>query len=157
MRDTGSKEKDCLLNERVATSPLALRWMRGSPRTECAWRTTPYMWCEQAIIEWSRRVNSIIACCHSVKFCAHAARAFQSQQNVAVTRMWRSCLHKKNVGSVRFVVKKRGCRCNLSAGVALNARFTTNEMCAKNTLYMWREQAIIEWSWWVTWTVDWTC
>jgi len=26
----------------VATSPLALRWMCGSPRTECAPRTTPY-------------------------------------------------------------------------------------------------------------------
>ena len=59
----------------VAISPLALRWMRGSPRTECAWRTTPiYMWREQAIIEWSRRVNSIVACCHGAKLCAHAAR-----------------------------------------------------------------------------------
>jgi len=38
--------------------------------------------------------------------------------------------------------------CNLSAGVALNVRFTTNGMCAKNnTIYTWREQAIIEWSW----------
>ena len=38
--------------------------------------------------------------------------------------------------------------CNLSAGVALNARFTTNGMCAKNnTEYIWREQAIIELSW----------
>jgi len=27
----------------VATSPLALRWMRGSPRTECARKTTPYI------------------------------------------------------------------------------------------------------------------
>jgi len=27
----------------VATPPLALRWMRGSPRTECARRTTPYV------------------------------------------------------------------------------------------------------------------
>ena len=34
--------------------------------------------------------------------------------------------------------------CNLSAGVALNGRFTTNGMCAKNnTIYMWREQAMI--------------
>ena len=40
------------------------------------------------------------------------------------------------------------CCCNLSAGVALNARFTTNGMCAKNnTIYTWREQAIIEWLW----------
>jgi len=40
-------------------------------------------------------------------------------------------------------------RRNLSACVALNARFTTNGMCAtNNTIYMWREQAIIEWSRW---------
>jgi len=52
---------------------------------------TIYMWREQAIIEWSRRVISIVACCHSVKLCAHAALAFRSQQNGAVTRMWRSC------------------------------------------------------------------
>jgi len=33
----------------------------------------------------------------------------------------------------------------LSAGVSLNARFTTNGLRAKNnTIYMWREQAIIE-------------
>ena len=35
--------------------------------------------------------------------------------------------------------------CNLSVGVALNVWFTTNGMCAKNnTIYMWREQALIE-------------
>ena len=66
--------------------------------------------------------------------------------------LWPGCegravwnLHK-NVRSMRFVVKgRRGC-CNLSAGVALNARFTTNGMCAQNnTTYIWREQAIIKW------------
>ena len=37
--------------------------------------------------------------------------------------------------------------CNLDAGVELNARFTTNGMCAKNnTIYMQREQSILEWS-----------
>ena len=41
-------------------------------------------------------------------------------------------LHTKNVRLVRFVVKRRGCCCNLSIGVALNKRFTTNGMCAKN-------------------------
>ena len=35
-----------------------------------------YMWREQAIIEWSWHVDSIVACCHSAKLCAHAARAF---------------------------------------------------------------------------------
>ena len=38
-----------------------------------------YMWREQAIIEWSWHVNSIVACCHGVKLCAHAARDFRSQ------------------------------------------------------------------------------
>jgi len=33
---------------------------------------------------------SIVACCHSAKLCAHAARDFRSQQNGAVTRMWRT-------------------------------------------------------------------
>ena len=43
-------------------------------------RTTPiYMWCEQAITEWSCRVNSIVAFCHSAKLCTHTARAFQLQ------------------------------------------------------------------------------
>jgi len=40
----------------VATSRLVLRWMRGSPQTGYAQRTTPmYMWRERAIIEWSWR------------------------------------------------------------------------------------------------------
>ena len=38
-----------------------------------------YMWREQAIIEWSWHVNSIVACCHSAKLCAYAARDFRSQ------------------------------------------------------------------------------
>ena len=37
------------------------------------------------------RVISIVACCHSAKLWAHAARDFRSQQSGAVTRMWRSC------------------------------------------------------------------
>jgi len=101
-------------------------------------------------------VISIVACCHSVKHCAHAARDFRSQQNCAVTRMWRLCQvqlsHKECViGVVRC--KKRGCCCNLSGGVALHVWFTTNGLCAKNNTHiycMWREQAIIiEWSWYV--------
>ena len=39
----------------VATSLVVLRWLCDSPRMGCAWRITPlWMWCEQAIIEWSR-------------------------------------------------------------------------------------------------------
>ena len=41
-----------------------------------------YMWREQAIIEWSWHVNSIVACCHSAKLCAYAARDFLSQQYI---------------------------------------------------------------------------
>jgi len=111
-----------------------------------------YMWREQAIIEWSWCVNSIVACCHGAKLCAYAARDFRSQQNGAVTRMWRLCgvqpSHKERAISV-IRCKKEGCCCNLSGGVALIVWFTTNGMYAKNkNICMWREQAIIEWSRW---------
>ena len=59
----------------------------------------------------NNRVISIVACCHGAKLCAHAARDFRSQQNGAVTRMWRSCgvqpSHKERaIGVVRC--KKEG-------------------------------------------------
>ena len=68
--------------------------------------------------------------------------------------LWPGCgghaefsLHTKNVRSVWFVVKRRGCCYNLSGSVALIVWFTTNGMCAKNkNISMWHEQAIIEWS-----------
>ena len=41
---------------------------------------------------------------------------------------------QKNVQSVWFVEKRRGCCCNLCPGVALNAQFTTNGMCAINNI-----------------------
>jgi len=91
----------------VATSPVMLRWLCDSPRMGCAWRITPLcMWREQAITEWSRRVISVVACCHRAKLCEHGARDFRSQQNGAVTRMWRSCgvqpSHKEHaIGVVR--------------------------------------------------------
>jgi len=118
--------------------PIHWRCMCDSPRLGCAQRITPiYMCHEQAIIQWSRRVISIVACCHGVKLCTLAAQAFRSQKMV----LWPGCegrarcsLHKKNVRSVRFVVKRRGCCCNLSIGVALNVRFTTKRMCAKNNI-----------------------
>ena len=47
----------------------------------CAKNNNLYMWHEQAIIEWSRRVISIAACCHGAKLCANAARDFRSQHN----------------------------------------------------------------------------
>jgi len=76
----------------VATSPVVLRWLCDSPRTGCAWRTTPlYMWHKQAIVREIASMISIVACCHGAKLCAYAARDFRSQQNGAVTWMWRSC------------------------------------------------------------------
>jgi len=65
----------------VATSWLTLCLMCDSPWTGCARKIKPiYMWREQAIIMWSHWVISIVACCHNVKLCARAVRAFQSQQ-----------------------------------------------------------------------------
>ena len=56
--------------------------MCDTPRTGCARRITPtYVWREQAIIERSRLVISIVACCHSVKICALAARTFRLQHH----------------------------------------------------------------------------
>ena len=46
----------------------------------CAKNNTTYMWCEQAIMEWSRRVASIAACCHSVKFCGLAGFLIATEQ-----------------------------------------------------------------------------
>jgi len=54
----------------VATTRKARCWMRDAPRTGCALRVAPMCtWCEQAIVEWSRRVISIVAYCHIVKLC----------------------------------------------------------------------------------------
>jgi len=39
------------------------------------------MWHKQAIIEYSRQVISIVACCHGAKLCAYVARDFRSQHN----------------------------------------------------------------------------
>jgi len=52
----------------VAASQSSWRWMRDAPQTGCARRITPiYQWREQAIIQWSRCLIFIVACCHSVK------------------------------------------------------------------------------------------
>ena len=63
----------------VATSPLALSWM-PTMNGMCVKNNTIYTRRGQEILEWSRQVNSIVACCHSAKLCAHAARVFWSQQ-----------------------------------------------------------------------------
>ena len=129
--------------------------MRSSPRTECARRTTSiYIWREKAIVAWSRRMISVVACCHSAKRSfAHLLFELSDRNKMVLWPVFEGCavwnLHKKNVRSVRFLAKRRGCCCNLSAGVALNARFTTNGMCSKNNTPIhsrWREHPIIEWS-----------
>jgi len=107
------------------------------------------MWREQAIIEWSWHVNSIVACCHSAKLCAYAARDFRSQQNGAVTRMWRSC-------GVQPSHKERAIRCKKEGMLLQPLRWCCVD-CVINherdvreeqhRTYMWREQGIIEWSW----------
>jgi len=48
----------------------------------CAKNNSIYPWHEQAIIEWLRRMISIVACCRSVTLCAHAARVFDRNKMV---------------------------------------------------------------------------
>jgi len=62
--------------------------------------------------------------------------------------LWPGCegrakfsLHTKNVWSVRFVVKRTGCCCNLSGGVALIVWFSTNGMCMKNNTIIYVARA----------------
>jgi len=135
----------------VATSPLALRWMCDSPRTGCARRTTHIYKCrKQAITEWSWHVTSTVACCHSVKLCELAARTFRSQQNGAVTRMWRSCSVKPSqneraIGAVRC--KREGMLLQPLCWCCVECAIHRNGMCAKNNTHQWRKQAITEWSW----------
>ena len=110
------------------------------------------MWREQAIIEWSCWVISIVSCSHGAKLCAHAAQDFWSQQNGAVIRMWRSCgvqpSHKEcAIGVVRC--KKEGMllqplRWCCDDCVIHHERDVREE---QHHTYMWREQAITEWSW----------
>jgi len=106
-----------------------------------------YMWREQAIIEWSWHVNSIVACFHSAKLCAHASRDFRSQQNGAVTRMWRSCQgqpsHKERaIGAVRC--KKEGMLLQPLrwCWVKCVIRHERDVREEQHHTYMWREQAI---------------
>ena len=48
----------------------------------------------------------------------------------------RCSLHKKNVLSVWFVVKRRCC-CNLLVDIVFNVRFTVNGMCTKNKTHIY--------------------
>jgi len=62
--------------------------------------------------------------------------------------LWPECgglaefsLHTMNVRSMWFIVKRRGCCCNLSGGVALIVWFTTNGMCVQNNNIIYVAQA----------------
>jgi len=79
----------------VATSQLMLRWKCDSPQMGCAQRAThKHMWSEQAKIEWSCQVISIIACYHSVKLCALAVRAFWSQHKKYTSLSFACLIHE---------------------------------------------------------------
>jgi len=59
---------------------------------------------------------SIVACYHSVKLCALAARAFERNKMVlcpGCEGRAKCSLYRKSMRSVRFIVKTRGCCCNL--------------------------------------------
>ena len=106
----------------------------------CEWLNVMTSICEETL----QHMISTVACCHSAKLCAHAALDFLSQQNGAVTRMWRLCWvqpsHKELV--INLVrCKKEGCCCNLSGGVALMVWFTTNGMCVKNNTIIYVARA----------------
>ena len=58
--------------------------------------------------------------------------------------LWTGCggrarcnFHRKELRSVWFVVKRRGCCFKLSVGVALNMLFTTNGMCTSNNIHIY--------------------
>ena len=71
--------------------------------------------------------------CEALRACPSGfpiATKWCCDQDVKVVQS--SGLHTKNVWSVWFAVKRRGCCCNLSGGVALIVWFTTNGMCVKN-------------------------
>ena len=89
---------------------------------------------------------SIVACCHGGKFCAHAARDFRSQQNGAMTRMWRSCRvqpsHKERaIGAVRCKQEGMLLQPLRWCCVALIVSFTKNGMCVKNITIIYATRA----------------
>ena len=105
----------------VATSPVVLQPLRWccnlsggvalivwfTTNGMCAKNTNICMWREQSIIEWSRRVISIVACCHGAQLCAHAARDFRSQHwNPTPAKIVDSCqIPLRRPGSVTEVTR----------------------------------------------------
>jgi len=121
----------------LATSPVVLCWLFDSPRTGCAWRTTPYIYVARTSNNRVMMACELYYCllprCEALRTCRSGfpiATKWCCDQDVEVVQS--SAFTQKNVRSVWFVVKRRGCCCNLSGGVALTAWFTTNGMCVKN-------------------------
>jgi len=122
-----------------------LHWLCDAPRTGCAWRITPlHMQCVQAIV---RKIAawSLLLVAATVWSFAHIPLGISDRNKMV---LWPGCggraefsLHTKNVWSVWFVVKRRGCCCNLSSGVALIVWFTTNRMCVKNNTIIYVARA----------------
>jgi len=112
--------------------------MCDSPQTGCAKEQHPCGVNKQQ--QSDRSVWSLLKLAATVWSFVHMPLGLSNLNKVV---LWPGCegrarcrLHKKNVWSVWFVVKRRGCCCNLSIGVALNVWFTTNEVCMKNNTHV---------------------
>jgi len=97
------------------------------------------MWHEQAIIEWS-----LLLLAATVWSFAHLPLGLSARNTMVLSPGCEGCarcsFHKKNLLLVWFIVKRRGCCCNLSVGVAVYMRFTTNGMCTKNNTHIYVAQ-----------------
>jgi len=140
----------CMSVASVATSPLALRWICGSPQKKCAHGTTPiYMWREQAtLIEWARYVIFIVACCH-----CEALRTCDS--GILIATKWCCDQDVKVVPGATFIkkmcdqcgsLKKEGNVVATSPLAFLWMHISPRMECARRTkpIYTWCEQAMIE-------------
>jgi len=110
----------------------------------------PILTCEQlnvttSIREERLRAWSLFLLAAMVRSFAHMLLGISDRNNMVLWPGWGGraefSLNKKNVRSVWFVVKRRGCCCNLSGGVALIVWFITNGMCVKNNTIIYVERA----------------
>ena len=95
---------------------------------------------ERDLVGWS-----LLLLAATVRSFAHMPLGISDHNKMV---LWPGCggraefsVHKKNVRSVWFVVKRRGCCCNLSGGVALIVWFTRNRMCVKNNTIIYVARA----------------
>jgi len=110
----------------------------------------PILTCEQlnvttSIREERLRAWSLFLLAAMVRSFAHMLLGISDRNNMVLWPGWGGraefSLNKKNVRSVWFVVKRRGCCCNLSGGVALIVWFITNGMCVKNNTIIYVARA----------------